>query len=151
MAAVVGAAAPSGCKVRAEPIRPTPWLLAEPYRIQSRGYETRYGDPYGAFRIPYPSTGVTLLALAADSLIGQAEHGDTHAWDHVSVSVKNRCPNWLEMAFIKRIFWGEHETVMQLHVPEADHINCHPFVLHLWKPLLTPIPRPPAAMVGPVT
>lgn len=70
-------------------------------------------------------------------------------WDHVSVSGENRCPTWNEMEFIKRIFFKEDETAMQLHVPPSDHINCNPFVLHMWRPLneLTPIPRPPASMV----
>lgn len=70
-------------------------------------------------------------------------------WEHVSVSLPHRCPTWEEMEEIRRMFFLDHETVMQLHVPVTDHINCHPYCLHLWRPLLQAIPKPPAWMVGP--
>ena len=71
-------------------------------------------------------------------------------WEHVSVSTETRTPSWEEMEYVKRAFWEPYETVMQLHVPEAEHVNCHPFCLHLWRPLWTEgkIPRPPNFMVG---
>lgn len=128
-------------------MRPTPWLLAEPYRVSPRGHESSYGDPYGAFQIPHPPTGAELRVIACDGRISREQHGDDHAWDHVSVSLAKRCPNWLEMAFVKNVFWADDETVMQLHVPAAEHINEHPFTLHLWKSLLIPIPLPPSQMV----
>lgn len=92
----------------------------------------------GAFRLPSPIDGRPLLI--------QASSGD--GWDHVSVSREKRCPNWPEMEFIKRQFFKDDETVMQLHVPTADHINCHPYCLHLWRPQNAELPRPPAEMVG---
>ncbi len=52
------------------------------------------------------------------------------------------------MAQIKDLFWGDSETVMQLHVPAADHVNDHPYCLHLWKPINQDIPRPPSYTVG---
>lgn len=69
-------------------------------------------------------------------------------WDHVSVSRANRCPTWEEMEQIKRLFFLDHETAMQLHVPVAEHINVHPYCLHLWRPMVGAIPMPPAGMVG---
>ena len=69
-------------------------------------------------------------------------------WDHVSVSRGNRCPNWQELEQIKRLFFLEGETAMQLHVPSARCINMHPYCLHLWRPQDCEIPRPPAWMVG---
>jgi hypothetical protein len=128
-------------------MRPTPWLLAEPYRIQFAGYESAYGDAFGAFRLPHPNTGATLAVLAVSGEVSRADLGDDHAWDHVSVSTERRTPNWAEMCFVKSIFWGDDETVMQLHVPAAEHINKHPYTLHLWKSLLMPIPRPPQGTV----
>ncbi len=126
-------------------MRKAPWLLAEPYRVQAPGYESQYGDPYGAFRIPYQQT--TLLCLAVSGETSRADLGDEHAWDHVSVSLPARTPTWAEMQFIKSVFWNDNETVMQLHVPAAQHIDRHPYCLHLWKPLLIPIPRPPSIAV----
>ncbi|RUV47801.1 MULTISPECIES: hypothetical protein [unclassified Mesorhizobium] len=75
-----------------------------------------------------------------------ASNGD--GWDHVSVSLANRCPRWQEMEFIKRAFFRPDEVAMQLHVPPADHISHHPFCLHLWRPHAGAIPLPPPAMVA---
>jgi hypothetical protein len=72
----------------------------------------------------------------------------TDGWDHVSVSRKTRCPNWAEMEQVKHLFFWPHETAMQLHVPPADHVNLHPFCLHLWRPQMQEIPRPPNWMVA---
>lgn len=33
-------------------------------------------------------------------------------WEHVSVSLSNRCPTWEEMCMVKDIFWGEDECVI---------------------------------------
>lgn len=70
-------------------------------------------------------------------------------WDHVSVSLQKRCPTWDEMETVKRAFFREEETAMQLHVPASDHISYHPYCLHLWRPIDEDIPRPPDWMVGP--
>ncbi|MDE1904982.1 MAG: hypothetical protein KGH75_00845 [Rhodospirillales bacterium] len=93
----------------------------------------------GAFALQGPC-GAALLVLATTG----------GGWDHVSVSLRNRCPNWQEMEFVKRLFFREQETAMQLHVPPDDHISFHPYCLHLWRPNDgREIPRPPPEMVGP--
>lgn len=69
-------------------------------------------------------------------------------WEHVSVSRRSRTPSYEDMCRIKDIFWPDTQTVMQLHVPKDDHINCHEFCLHLWRPITVEIPRPPSIMVG---
>ena len=73
---------------------------------------------------------------------------DGEGWEHVSVSLPNRCPTWDEMCFIKSIFWDSADCVMQLHPPQQDWVNNHSFCLHLWRPVGVDIPRPPAWMVG---
>lgn len=69
-------------------------------------------------------------------------------WDHVSVSLPDKCPDWAQMERVKRAFFKPDETAMQLHVPPSDHVNCHPYCLHLWRPHFADIPRPPSIMVG---
>lgn len=69
-------------------------------------------------------------------------------WDHVSVSTETRTPTWDEMEFIRGLFFGDEETVMQLSVPRSEHINNHPHCLHLWRPQKATIPRPPGILVG---
>lgn len=54
-------------------------------------------------------------------------------WDHVSVSLINRCPSWEEMEFIRAVCFLDDETVVQFSVPRVNHINIHPHVLHLWR------------------
>jgi hypothetical protein len=96
------------------------------------------GDGYaGAFIVPSPADRQPLVVVAA------ADAG----WDHVSVSRRNRCPNWAEMEHIARLFFREDEVAMQLHVPASEHINIHPNVLHWWRPWNQAIPRPPAIFV----
>ena len=87
----------------------------------------------GAFAFPSPSDGQPLRVIASSG----------EGWDHVSVSREKRCPNWPEMEFVKRKFFEDNETAMQLHVAIADHINMHPYTLHLWRPHNAEIPMPP--------
>jgi len=128
-------------------MRPSPWIEAEQYRHSFPGYAGRYGDTFGAFLVPASKLGAELRILASESRNAREEFGAEYAWDHVSVSTPARPPSWAEMCFVKRLFWADDETVMQLHVPAGEHINCHPHTLHLWKPQLLTIPRPPRMMV----
>ncbi|HML37009.1 MAG TPA: hypothetical protein PKA19_06285 [Bacillota bacterium] len=70
-------------------------------------------------------------------------------WEHISVSLKNqsRCPTWDEMNHIKKLFFEPEECVMQLHPPKSEYVNIHPYVLHLWRPILHEIPKPPRILV----
>lgn len=74
--------------------------------------------------------------------------GPPPAWEHVSVSTAVRCPTWEEMCLVKSLFWDAEDAVMQLHPPESDYINNHPYCLHLWRPIGVEIVRPPAITVG---
>jgi hypothetical protein len=74
---------------------------------------------------------------------------DGEGWEHVSVSLKRRLPNWTEMCFVKDLFWNDEECVIQFHPPKSEYINCHPLCLHLWKPVGLEIITPPTGLVGP--
>lgn len=103
----------------------------------------RFGWPgdhtCGFFEIPSPIDRATMRIIANSS----------HGWDHVSVSRKNRCPNWPEMDRIKRLFFKPDEVVVQFHVAESDHVNCHPYCLHLWKSWDQSYELPDPILVGP--
>lgn len=117
------------------------WPGIEPYRVLEGTWASRPGDHWGAFAIPHSGKMFTVLVSNGDY---KAENvGPEYAWEHVSVSLRDRCPSWDEMCFFKSMFWKEDETVMQLHVPAANHKNFHKNCLHLWRPLLAEIPRPP--------
>lgn len=103
------------------------------------------GNMAGAFEIPSPATGAKLRVIVS---VGSGVGHEMEMWDHASVSLPNRCPNWQEMELIKRKFFHDHECAMQLHVPVEDHIDNHPYCLHIWRPVKAEIPRPPGLMVG---
>ena len=92
----------------------------------------------GCFMLPYK--GETFCVIASD--------GD--GWDHVSVSLRSRCPTWAEMCFVKALFFDPEETVMQLHPPKSQYVNMHKYCLHLWRPQNSRIPAPPTYMIGPL-
>lgn len=96
-----------------------------------------YEDNNGVYKLTAPG-GSRLTIISSD------EGG----WDHVSVSLPNRCPTWEEMAYVKSLFFRDDETAMELHVPTKDHRNLHPFCLHLWRPQDAIIPLPPAIFVA---
>lgn len=109
----------------------------EKYRIKSGNWKSPAGVTYGSFLIPIKS--YTFKVLACD--------GDDTGWEHVSVSLPNRCPNWQEMCAIKDLFWSEDETVFQFHPKKSDYVNIHPHCLHMWKPVGKDIELPPSIMV----
>lgn len=117
--------------------------LLDMYRRKDAEVLIRFGsigdETCGMFELPSPVDKASLRIVASSG----------EGWDHVSVSRQNRCPNWPEMEHVKRLFFKNGETAMQLHVPPTDHINCHPYCLHLWRPHDQEIPRPPGWMVGP--
>ena len=108
-------------------------------RVGGGYFASEAGSLYGAFFVQGPC-GAELKIIASDG----AETG----WDHVSVSIRNRPPNWQEMSFVKGLFFEPEECVMQLHPPESMYVNNHPHCLHLWRPTRQEIPLPPAIMVG---
>jgi hypothetical protein len=117
--------------------------LLDAYRRSDDSMRDFYGssgdESCGVFQVPSPIDQAALMILASSG----------GGWDHVSVSHTNRCPNWPEMSHIRTLFFRNEECVMQLHVPKSEHINAHPFCLHLWRPQAQEIPRPPAWMITP--
>lgn len=98
-------------------MRPKPHELIESCRV---GGEP--GDNTGAASVPH--RGVLLRIIWCDG----------GGWDHVSVSCDTRTPTWAEMEFVRGLFFGDDEWVMQLSVPRSEHINIHEHCLHLWRP-----------------
>jgi hypothetical protein len=124
-------------------VRLKPWLHLDRFRIVVGKMRSPLGEDYGSFAIPN-ALGQTLVVIASNADPMHNVH-----WEHVSVSLRNRCPNWPEMSLIKALFWNDDETVVQYHPPRAEYVSYHPHCLHLWLPVGIEIPRPPAWMVGP--
>jgi hypothetical protein len=72
---------------------------------------------------------------------------DGSGWEHVSVSLDHRTPNWAEMSFVKDLFWQDDECVVQYHPAKSGYVNIHPNCLHLWRLVDGSFPMPPILMV----
>ena len=95
------------------------------------------GQNNGAFKVKFESYELRIIA------------SDGMSWDHVSVSLPNRCPNWKEMSFVKDLFFDEDETVAQFHPKKSEYVNYHPYCLHLWRKQDEEFLLPPSIFVGP--
>jgi len=116
-------------------MKPLPSKM-ELYRQPYRGV---MGDAYnGALvNVPLP-TGERCMIIFSDG----------GGWDHVSVSLKTRCPTWEEMCHVRDIFFMPEEYAVQYHPPKSLYRNIHPFCLHLWRPHGEQVPMPPIIMIG---
>lgn len=112
--------------------------LLDAFRAGGHPWDIPGDESHGAFEMMGPC-GMMLRVIASGS----------EGWDHVSVSTARRCPNWDEMQWIRVRFFRDDACVMQLHPPIAQHINFHPYCLHLWRPHQGEIPMPPPIFVGP--
>lgn len=103
--------------------------------------DASYGNN-GDFAVPYKRANrrFTLFVRASDQ----------EGWEHVSVSIRKRpmvVPDWFMMDWIKKLFWDSDDVVVQYHPAERDHVNRHPGVLHLWRPIGIELPKPFTVMV----
>lgn len=112
--------------------------VLEQGRVRTGAWASQPGSRYGAFILQCPQTGGTLRAIGVANALG---------WDHVSVSLNDRCPTWDEMSWVKGLFFGDGECAVQFHTTEAERINLHPFCLHLWRRVDKDFPMPPQECV----
>ncbi len=121
-------------------MRPSLGNLIESARIRQGPLASDSRDGRnGAFEFRCPiSHSTRLFVIASDGL----------GWEHVSVSTRGRCPTWEEMCWVKDLFWGEEECVIQYHPPRSVYVKTHPHCLHLWKPTVGNIETPPTYLIG---
>ena len=110
-------------------------------------------SPDGIYNIPHPYIREYLFHIIFSTGSG---------WEHLSVTLTKlvtreskrqlksieRCPTWIEMSFLKDMFWEVTECVVQFHPPMADHISNHPYCLHLWRSIDKEFPAPDSLLVG---
>jgi hypothetical protein len=113
--------------------------VPEKYRVKKGPWATTPQDGNnGLFFLPGFRHGDVMQVFASDG----------EGWEHVSVSMPNRCPTWPEMCRVKELFWSDDDCVVQYHPPKSDWVNNHQYCLHMWRPVGVEVPRPPAMMVG---
>ena len=112
----------------------------EKYRISPAGFESDSTDGNnGVFMVKSMKLKRPLRCIISDG----------GGWEHVSVSLPDRCPTWEEMCFIKSVFWDAEDVCIQYHPREADYVNVHSFCLHIWRPTFCSLPVPDPIMIGP--
>lgn len=113
------------------------FAVPEQYRVKNGplASDVRYGNN-GLFIVPCENYDLKVIA------------SDGEGWEHVSVSLKNRDPNWRQMCFIKELFWDPEDCVVQYHPPRSQYVNQHEHCLHLWRPIKEALPIPPSILVG---
>jgi hypothetical protein len=114
-------------------------VKAEVGRVLEGTFASTLKDgPMGAFEIAAP-TGrmLRIISSGIDTI---------HMWEHVSVSLSNRPPSWAEMCFVKDLFWGEQECVVQYHRPRSEYVNHRSHCLHLWRQIGKEFPMPPSPL-----
>ncbi len=57
---------------------------------------------------------------------------DGRDWLHVSVSHRDRIPNWEEFLFVKDLFVGRDRQAIQVFPPSVEYVNFCVRALHLW-------------------
>ena len=102
----------------------------------------------GAFFVPRRPGETPLKVIASDGLLVPEDEQGLGGWEHVSVSLPDRCPTWSEMCKVKALFWDEHDCVVQFHPPRSEYVNQHPYCLHLWRSIDRLFPMPPSILVG---
>ena len=118
-------------------MRSQPNLRAERYRDHGGIFGSGPEDGVtGVYRVNCKSRTLTVLVT------------EGFGWDHVSVSLPDRCPTWEEMAFIKDLFFCDDEVVVQYHPRKREYIENHRFCLHLWRWQGGEFPTPPPELVG---
>lgn len=88
-------------------------------------------------RIPCPMPGLLAYQHLLNGLrvieTEEPETFDGRLWYHVSCSHQGHLPSYNELKQMKRCFVGDERTALQIFPPAAQHVNAHPFTLHLWS------------------
>lgn len=62
-----------------------------------------------------------------------AKEQDGNYWIHTSYSRRSRVPDYNDTLFIKNHFVGEDTKAIMVFPRKTEHVNFHPFCLHLYE------------------
>lgn len=68
-------------------------------------------------------------------VIAEIEIVDGKLWIHVSASRAGCLPSWEDLRLVKDVVIGRDRKAIQILPREAEYVNIHPYVLHLYAPL----------------
>lgn len=95
----------------------------------------------------YGWNGCFLVPLEGD--LWHVMIGDGMGWRHLSVTNAQRkmLPTYQVMCRLRAAFFGDDAWVVQFHAPPDEHINDHPWCLHLWESIDAEMPHPTIVQV----
>lgn len=105
----------------------------------------RIRHPFAPHHAGDDHNGAFLLRRNGQELIVIASNAG--GWDHISVSLADRCPTWEEMKAVKQLFFNDDEWAVEFHPPANRNISVHDYCLHLWRPHDQQLPTPPPILV----
>lgn len=83
---------------------------------------------------PYGPDGFVFKSIDTDHVIivtyGHA--ASVEPWIHASIGLPNRMPTYYDLITMHKGVFGPDAYAYQVFAPDADHVNIHEFVLHLW-------------------
>lgn len=104
--------------------------------VRPDGWVDRYLNTSPMFpEIPSPAPGCRAFMSSSRKLgvivSGQTEQDDKR-WIHVSVSHRDRLPNWEELVLVRDQFLGKEARCLHLVSKASQHVNIHPYCMHIW-------------------
>jgi hypothetical protein len=93
-----------------------------------------FKTPVGWKLLEVRSDGIACMnkALGLAVICSENIEQDGNKWLHVSVSRRSKIPTYDDLALVKRLFMGDDLHAYQCFVASVDHVNIHPYCLHLW-------------------
>ena len=127
----------------AEPVPPGFWTAVEETIEREKQLGLAEGWQKEFFPLVMPATWTPLDRMSfterwrrRDGLmvvISAAVEQDDKRWIHVSCSRPSQLPSWAELREVKRLFIGPTRSAIQLLPAEANYVNLHPWVLHMFS------------------
>lgn len=68
-------------------------------------------------------------------VISTVDRNETGRWLHVSASFPDHLPSFFDMSEVKLLFMGPHVSAIHIFPKLSEHINHHPYCIHLWSAL----------------
>lgn len=71
-------------------------------------------------------------AVDAGSVIVTVAEHDGVEWIHASIAWARHMPSYDDLVLLHSAVWARRGYAYQVFVPEPEHVNIHPYALHLW-------------------
>ena len=91
------------------------------------GWWERPCSVYGARG--WASRGGLLVMMTADVM------SDDGRWLHLSASRASHVPTYADLCEVKALFFGPEREALHKFAKRSEHVNDHPYVIHLWSRL----------------